>query len=213
MTNDEGVDYFGRPTSTHYDWECTEKMDDALRDLSPNHLNTRDEELLEEYAPKLFDELPKKYNLFTETKNLVSKINSYRVFLQMQGKIDESYKWQKEKYANKGYESKMKTISDRAGDILAIIGKYNAVPIAQLFFHQDLHFDIRNKLSKLLENMKRNPDRFMPPPNLILLPKKSNQTSKDGLNNKISIYLKTILPSRKKELIEVFMDDLENLPN
>jgi len=55
MYEDDLIGYHGNSIRTYQDWECTEMMEDILRDDEFSNLSDKDKNLLEEYAPRLFN--------------------------------------------------------------------------------------------------------------------------------------------------------------
>lgn len=55
MNEDDLVGYHGNSIRTYQDWECTEMMEDILRDDELSNMSDDDKTLLENYAPNLFN--------------------------------------------------------------------------------------------------------------------------------------------------------------
>lgn len=77
---------------THEDWKCEEMLNQILREWTANYLTDKDEELLEEFVPHLFNTLPKEKDLNYTMKIFLMIVNGYRMNNSYQPKWDKEQK-------------------------------------------------------------------------------------------------------------------------
>ncbi len=123
--DDELYDYWDTNYRTHEDYECTEKMEDAIDDvfgsLRRDFLSTKDKKLFEEFAPKLFNVLPEEYELSAAIGGLLKEVLHYKAVKGAGSANSMSYKSETEKTKNKSYEQRIKLLRKSAQSILNLI--------------------------------------------------------------------------------------------
>ncbi len=122
MIDDGLYDYYGIDQRTHQDYECIERMENALRDLSPNHLIEADYKLLEEYASKLFRTLPPEIDLYEAISELVKMVSVYRFQVGYQANIDNELKQLSKKRKNESRDDKIEAFQKHIKKIIDIMG-------------------------------------------------------------------------------------------
>ena len=127
MKLDEDLcDYHGKCWRTNQDDNCTEMMRNILRDwnLDANYLTIDDEELMEEYAPKLFCTYKKEETLYA-MRMLAMIVNGYRM---NSNTWDEQTNVKESKpFGKKGEEEKTGTLQKKISEIKHLIGE-NSIP-------------------------------------------------------------------------------------
>lgn len=139
MNNEFEYDYFGSPITTHTKEECIETMEyevligdhyyddtpvlDRIKGGCPDFhqwLSQQDREILIEYAPKLFDTLPKDKDLFNSMLGLATIIGKHRFEVMWQR--NEDARMNVYSHGNKSQESKASSLKTHIAAILGIIG-------------------------------------------------------------------------------------------
>ena len=196
-------DYWGVCYRTHEDEECISTFEDVLSDTSPFSLHEQygkfgitlditlrdsDKDLLQKYAPKLFNTLLKQYDLHDAILEWATLVHNYRnsqkeanfVNKNIYGDYPTTYGSHKDKKTINAFKNRIKTIYDLMGG--------DAVGTKK-----------GNDLKKLLKDACENPnDYFTRKPEM--------KPNKDPIED----YLRGLKLPDKSKVITDFIKDLAN---
>lgn len=226
MSNEFEYDYFGEPITTHTEEECTETMVcevligehyyddtpviDRIKGGSPHYhqwLSKQDRELLIEYAPKLFDTLPKENDLFTVMLGLATIIGKHRFEVMWQK--NEDARMNSYSHSKKSLEDKVNALKKHIEAIRGIIGTDIYVPKDhELAQFRTPHDDFLDELEKAY----RDPMRYLPHGN----PRYSLEQNEHGETREvlhqtqqlIEEYLKALQLKNRSHIIKEFMQKI-----
>lgn len=176
MSNEIEYDYWGVPITTRTEEECTDVMRDEvltgehyyddtpvferMKGGCPKHhqwLSEKDRELLIEYAPKLFDTLPKDKDLFDSMLGLATILGKHRfevIWQRSEGVRMKSYS-----HSKKTQEDKAEALQKHIAAIVNIIGTDWYTPKGEEF--SDLRTS-RDDLFDELERAYQDPMSYLP---------------------------------------------------
>lgn len=180
MNDEFEYDYHGVLITTHTKEECTDVMQydvligdhyyddtavlDRVKGGSPHHhkwLSEKDRELLIEYAPKLFDTLPKEKDLYDSMLGLATILGKYRFEVLWHRK--ESARMDSYSHSKKRQEDKEEALKKHIDAIVKIIGTDMYIPKGEEISH------LRTSRDDLLDELERayqNPMSYLPPGNI-----------------------------------------------
>ncbi len=166
IMNNELYDYYGRSIRTYEDWECVEAMKTEIARkiemMSSNIFTIDDENLLEEYAPKLFNTLPRdrldpfgnKIDVYYAVRNLLYEMINYRVNKLNKKRV--SVAEHREGLAKHSQEDKAEFLRKRASELLKMIGGTK-----DRIGGEDMGFE-KYHLAKALEDLVSHPINYVP---------------------------------------------------
>ncbi len=215
--DDELYDYWGRCYRTHEDYECTDIMVEVMEDfinegenIFLNEDNQKNvwitaevEDVLIEYAPKLFSTLPSSKDLTRSMKGLAEEVNRW-----CNGNIVNA--WKKEQIDNTYTMHKKKSTPGKAEALRNhIVGIYGLVG--------EKHIPVEVK--EYLNNLSENAEEHVVPKSYFIevVDGKVYQTEKFGFISTdrnihpIKSYLKALNLIGKSKMIENFIYALSSI--
>ncbi len=178
---------------------CKDTMNSIIRTIPDNIISTTDWDLLEEFAPKLFNTFHSPNKLEESMQGLARAIMLYRGGPAMNKGFLKHFDW-----LNKhSHQDNLETLKKKAEDMLKIIGRSQKVDVLRAYGQQDLNFELRNDLSLTLEAVIFSPESFMPQD------KKEKKKIISVTKNNIEEYLRGLDLIRKDSEIKEFMKHLK----